>query len=65
MTINKARELLSVQASFGGGYQRNATQLILAEVQKDHGQQAVDQFISEFNFEELFGFTPGKPIKVF
>ncbi len=65
MTFEKARELLKVQASFGGGYQRNATQLILAEVQKDHGQQAVDQFIIEFNFEEMFGFKLGRPIKVF
>lgn len=65
MTLEKARELLSVQVTFGGGYQRNATKLILAEVQKDHGQAAVDQFIVEFGLEALFGFKPGKAIKVF
>lgn len=43
MTLEKARELIGVQISFGGGYNRNATKLILAEIQKQHGQACVDQ----------------------
>lgn len=65
MTLTTARELLSVQVSFGGGYQRNAAKLILAEVQQHHGQAAVDRLIAEFGLEALFGFKPGKAIKVF
>ena len=38
MTLEKARELLAVQADMGGGYNRNGARLILAEVQLDHGQ---------------------------
>ena len=34
-------------------------QLILAEIQADHGQTAVDALIREFDFETLFGFKPG------
>jgi len=50
---------LAVQAGLGGGYNRNAATLILAEVQKDHGQEAVNRLINEFNLEEIFGFKPG------
>jgi hypothetical protein len=56
MTLQKARELLAVQAHMGGGYHRNATRLILAEVQREHGQAAVDDYVREFNRERLFGF---------
>jgi hypothetical protein len=59
MTLDKARELISVQANMGGGYNRNGARLILAEVQKEHGQQAVDNLIREFDLETLFGFTAG------
>lgn len=59
MTLEKARELLSVQAAMGGGYNRNGAKLILAEVQREHGKQAVDQLIHEFKLEALFGFKPG------
>lgn len=65
MTLEKARELLKVQVGFGGGYQRNATRLILAEVQQEHGQEAVDQLIREFDLEALFGFKPGQRFKGF
>jgi hypothetical protein len=47
MTLEKARELLAVQADMGGGYNRNGARLILAEVQADHGQTAVDALIRE------------------
>jgi hypothetical protein len=59
MTLEKARELLAVQASMGGGYNRNGARLILAEVQAEHGQAAVDDLIRQFDFEDLFGFRPG------
>jgi hypothetical protein len=59
MTLEKARELLAVQAQMGGGYNRNAARLILAEVFREHGQPAVDGFIREFELEALFGFEPG------
>jgi len=56
MTLEKARELLSVQANMGGGYNRNGARLILAEVQREHGQAAVNQLIREFNLDQVFGF---------
>lgn len=59
MTLERARELLAVQADMGGGYNRNSARLILAEVARLHGQQAVDQLINEFNLERTFGFKPG------
>ena len=59
MTLEKARELLAVQAQMGGGYNRNAARLILAEVLREHGQSAVDGFIREFDLERLFGFKAG------
>ena len=58
MTLEKARELLSVQANMGGGYNRNGARLILAEVQREHGQAAVNQLIGEFELERIFGFKP-------
>ena len=59
MNLEKAHELLAVQASLGGGYNRNAAKLILAEVQREHGQQAVDRLIRDLDLERLFGFSPG------
>jgi len=63
MTLTKARELLAVQVNMGGGYNRNAARLILAEVQADHGQAAVDGLIREFDMETLFGLKPGTEFK--
>ncbi|HHK60532.1 MAG TPA: hypothetical protein ENJ73_02260 [Desulfobacterales bacterium] len=60
MTIDKARELLRVQIGFGSGYNRNAARLILAEVQREHGQAAVDRLIAELDLEVVFGFHPGQ-----
>jgi len=59
MTLDKARELLEVQAGFGGFYNGNSAKLILSEVHQDHGQQAVDQLIRELKLDEIFGFVPG------
>ena len=64
MTIEKARELLQVQISLGSGYNRNSAKLILAEVQREHGQAAVDRLIRELELEDAFGFRPGEAIVV-
>ncbi len=61
MTLDKARELLEVQAGFGGGYNRNAARLILAEVAREHGQAAADALIGELALDRVFGFAPGTP----
>ena len=59
MTLDKARELIQVQLGFGGGYNRNAVRLILGEIQREHGQQAVDGLIREMGLEAAFGLAPG------
>lgn len=64
MTLEKARELLQLQISLGSGYNRNSAKLILAEVQREHGQAAVDRLIRELDLEATFGFRPGEPISI-
>lgn len=59
MTLDKARQLLAVQAGFGGFYNGNSAKLILSEVQREHGQDAVDQLIKDLRLDEIFGFKPG------
>jgi len=59
MTLERARQLLKVQADFGGFYNANSSKLILSEVMKEHGQQVVDQLISELGLDRVFGFKPG------
>ena len=59
MTLDKARELLMVQADFGGFYNGNSAKLILAEVSREHGQAAVDQMIRECQLDRVFGFEAG------
>ena len=59
MTLERARELLLVQAGFGSFYNGNSAKLILSEVQREHGQAAVDQLIVECGLDRVFGFTPG------
>lgn len=60
MTLEKARQLLGTQVSFGGGYNRNGARLILAEVTREHGQDAADALIRELRLDEIFGFVPGQ-----
>ena len=60
MTLEKARQLLGTQISFGGGYNRQGARLILADVVKEHGQPAADALIREFRLDRLFGFVPGQ-----
>lgn len=59
MTLDRARELLAVQVSFGSGYNANSAKLLLSEVQKEYGQAAVDRLIKEMQLEQVFGFAPG------
>ena len=59
MTLDRAQELLMVQINMGGGYNRNAAKLILAEVEREHGPAAVDQLIRTLNLEQVFEFKPG------
>ncbi len=59
MTLDKARQLLQVQASFGGFYNANSAKLILSEVNRKHAQAAVDQLIRELDLEKVFRFAPG------
>jgi hypothetical protein len=59
MTVDRARQLLKVQADFGGFYNANSAKLILSEVQKEHGQMIVDQLIVELDLQRIFGFAPG------
>ncbi|MFQ5760789.1 MAG: hypothetical protein ACE5HM_07425 [Acidiferrobacterales bacterium] len=58
MTLDKARELLQVQAGFGGFYNSNSAKLILSEVSRERGQ-AADQLVRELELEKVFGFEPG------
>ena len=60
MTLEKARQLLQTQVSFGGGYNRNGARLILADVIREHGQSAADALISELKLDQTFGFRPGE-----
>ena len=60
MTLEKARQLLGTQVSFGGGYNRNGARLIIADVIREHGQAAADQLIREMRLDELFGFAIGQ-----
>jgi hypothetical protein len=59
MNLDRARQLLKVQADFGGFYNANSAKLILSEVQKEHGQAAVDGLIRELGLDEIFGFETG------
>ena len=63
MTLEKAYELLEIQVYIGQGYNRNAARLILAEVQREHGQPAIDQLITDLNMQQVFGFNIGQQFK--
>ena len=59
MTLDRARQLLKVQADFGGFYNANSAKLILSEVQREYGQVAVDSLIRDLELDTIFGFEPG------
>ncbi len=59
MNLDRARALIEVQLQFSSGYNRNSVRMILAEVQKLHGQGAVDQLIRDLGLEQKFDLEPG------
>ena len=63
MTLERARELLEIQAYIGQGYNLNSAKLILAEVQREHGIDATDRLIAELDMETIFGFSSGQVFK--
>lgn len=65
MNIERARELVALQAQLAGGYNRNSVKLILGEVQRHHGQQAVDSLIREFDLTSIFGIETGSDLSNF
>jgi len=64
MTLDKARELISTQVNLGGGYNRNSVRIILAEIDKQHGQAVVDLLIQEFSLAQTFGLQVGEKIRL-
>lgn len=59
MTPQRAGELIKQQIAFGSGYNRHSVRLILGEVQREHGQQTVDQLIRQSALDEIFGLQLG------
>lgn len=59
VTLNKAREHVSAQTNLGGGYNKNSAKLILAGMHREHGREAVDRLIADYDVEQIFGFKPG------
>lgn len=59
MTLDRAREIITEQLLFGSGYNRNAVRLLLGEIQREHGQGAVEGLIRELGLGERFGLKPG------
>ena len=59
MTLEKAHELIAMHVSFGSGYNRNATRIILGEIMRDFGQTAVDQLIRDYDLEEKWELKEG------
>lgn len=59
MTLDRARQLLKVQADFGGFYNANSAKLILSEVMREHGQAAVDALIVELELDRIFAIAIG------
>ena len=59
MTLEKARELIAMHVDLGSGYNRNATRMVLGEVMRDFGQDAVDQLIRDYGLEQKWNIKPG------
>ncbi len=64
MEIPRAKELIKLQIELGGGYNRNSVRMILAEIQREYGQETVDALIREFHLNMVFGFKEGQEIKI-
>ena len=54
MTLDRARELIQQQMAFTSGYNRNAVRMVLGEVARVHGVQAVKQLFREFPLAEHY-----------
>jgi len=52
MTLDKVHELIAMHVQLGSGYNRNAARMVLGEVMRDYGQQAVDQLIRDYGLEQ-------------
>ena len=59
MTLENARELMSMHIELGSGYNRNAARMVPGEVMRDHSQEAVDQLIRDYGLEQKRGIKPG------
>ena len=59
MTLEKTRELIAMHVELGSGYNHNAARMVLGEVMRDHGQQAVDQLIRDQGLEQKWGIQAG------
>ncbi|MCP5407091.1 MAG: hypothetical protein H6963_05990 [Chromatiaceae bacterium] len=59
MTLERAQQLIRQQIEFGSGYNRHSVRLILGEVQRAHGQPAVDEMIEKLALNEAFGLRTG------
>ena len=59
MELERAKELITEQINFGSGYNRNSVRLILGEVQREHGQHAVNMLIKALDLDRIFDLRPG------
>lgn len=59
MTLEKAHELVAMHPGSSSGYNRNAARMVLGEVMRDHGQEAVDPLIREYDLEKQWEIKPG------
>ena len=59
MTLEKTRELIAMHVELGSGDNRNAARMVLGEVMRDHGQEAVDQLIRDQGLEQKWDIQPG------
>ena len=64
MEIERAKEMIRLQLSLGGGYNRNSVRLILAEIHREHDQKVVDSLIYELGLDQAFGIQAGEKIRV-
>ncbi len=63
MTLEKAHELIAMHSGLGSGYNRNAARMVLGEVMRDFGQEAVDKLIVEYGLEQQWEIKPGTVFK--
>jgi hypothetical protein len=58
MTLEKAHEPIAMHSDFGSGYNRNVARMVLSEVMRDHGQQAVGDLIREHELGTQWEIKP-------